>query len=143
MRKYVSAIAVIASLYAGLGQLNATHEFFGASTSTNEAIANAFREQTSGVQVAGKGVVTKVLSDDTDGSRHQRFILRVDSGQTLLVAHNIDIASRLPSLESGDAVEFKGVYEWNSKGGVIHWTHRDPRGEHQGGWLKYNGETYQ
>jgi hypothetical protein len=143
MRRYVSTIAVIAALYVGLGQLDATHDFFRASTATNETIANAFREQRSGVEVVGRGVVTRVLADDTDGSRHQRFILRLDSGQTLLVAHNIDIAPRLASLASGDVVEFKGVYEWNSKGGVIHWTHRDPNGAHQAGWLKYQGGTYQ
>ena len=143
MRRYVSTIAVIAALYVGLGQLNATHDFFGAPTATNDAIASAFREQRSGVDVVGRGVVTRVLADDTDGSRHQRFILRRDSGQTLLVAHNIDIAPRLVSLASGDVVEFKGVYEWNSKGGVIHWTHRDPNGAHQAGWLKYQGRTYQ
>jgi hypothetical protein len=143
MRKVLSTIAVIAALYVGLGQLDATHDFFRASTATNEAIASAFREQRSGVEVVGRGVVTRVLADDTDGSRHQRFIVRLDSGQTLLVAHNIDIAPRLTSLAAGDTVEFKGVYEWNSKGGVIHWTHRDPSGAHQTGWLKYEGGTHQ
>ena len=143
MRKFIVTVAVIAALYVGLGQINAPHGLIGVSTSTNEAVASAFREQKSGVQVEGEGVVAKVLSDDTDGSRHQRFILRLPSGQTLLVAHNIDIAPRLTSLESGDSVEFKGVYEWNSQGGVVHWTHRDPSGEHQAGWLKHNGETYQ
>lgn len=76
-------------------------------------------------------------------SRHQRFILTLSSGQTLLVAHNIDLAPRLASLKSGDSVAFNGVYEWNAKGGVIHWTHRDRSGRHQAGWLKHAGQTYQ
>lgn len=87
--------------------------------------------------------MTNVLADDADGSRHQRFILRLQSGQTLLVVHNIDVAPRLASLELGDSVEFNGEYEWNPHGGFIHWTHRDPSGEHQAGWLKHNGATYQ
>ncbi|KVX01232.1 hypothetical protein AWJ07_06940 [Shewanella frigidimarina] len=97
----------------------------------------------SNVQVAGSGNVIKVLSDDLKGSRHQRFILKIASGGTLLVAHNIDLAPRIENLNVGDTVDFYGVYEFNNKGGVIHWTHHDPRGQHQGGWLKHNGSTYQ
>jgi hypothetical protein len=40
-------------------------------------------------------------------------------------------------------IQFYGEYEWNNKGGVVHWTHRDPNGHHVGGWLKHNGSTYQ
>jgi len=43
----------------------------------------------------------------------------------------------------GDSVGFYGEYEWNSKGGVIHWTHLDPSGQHIAGWLKHDGKTYQ
>jgi hypothetical protein len=32
---------------------------------------------------------------------------------------------------------------WNEKGGVVHWTHRDPGGRHMAGWLAHNGKTYQ
>ena len=87
--------------------------------------------------------MVRVLPDDNSGSRHQRFILRLDSGQTVLVAHNIDLAPRLDLLKEGDTVSFSGEYEWNEKGGVIHWTHRDPNGNHAAGWLKYNGQIYQ
>ncbi len=59
-------------------------------------------------QVTGGGVVDKILADDNDGGRHQRFILRLGSGQTLLVAHNIDIAPRLPSLAAGDSGRVQG-----------------------------------
>jgi len=137
------AMAVIAAQFVGGGQVNETHPVLSPSTSTDEAVASAFREQRSGVQVAGEGVVTRVLPDDTDGGRHQRFIVRLASGHTLLVAHNIDVAPRLTSLEPGDSVAFFGVYEWNSEGGVIHWTHHDPSGQHTAGWLKHNGVAYQ
>ena len=50
----------------------------------------------------GSGIVERVLRDDNDGSRHQRFILRIESGHTLLVSHNIDLASRLADPEAGD-----------------------------------------
>lgn len=87
--------------------------------------------------------MTKVLRDDLKGSRHQRFILKTDTGQTLLVAHNIDLAPRIDGLKAGDTVEFYGEYEWNPKGGVIHWTHHDPDNRHVAGWLRHQGRTYQ
>ena len=113
------------------------------SSSGDRAAARAFRDKTSGVRLTGSGVVTKSLSDDASGSRHQRFILRLASGQTLLVAHNIDIAPRLAALQPGDTVGFNGVYEWNMQGGTVHWTHHDPSGKHPAGWLKYGGSTFQ
>jgi hypothetical protein len=94
-------------------------------------------------QVEGRGVVQRVLPDDDDGSRHQRFILALDDGRTVLVAHNIDLAPRLTGLDRGDTVAFFGEYEPNPQGGVIHWTHRDPAGRHVAGWLKHEGRTVQ
>jgi hypothetical protein len=111
------------------------------TTDSPHAIAEAFRNRTSNVQVSGVGVVRRVLPDDNEGSRHQRFILELRNGQTVLVSHNIDVAARLSSLDRGDTVEFFGEYEWNADGGVIHWTHHDPARRHVGGWLKYEGRT--
>ena len=97
----------------------------------------------SGQQVSGSGRVVRILADDNDGSRHQRFLLGLSSGQTLLVAHNSDLAPRVASLSTGDTVKFYGEYEANSKGGVIHWTHHDPQGRHVAGWLEHRGRRYQ
>lgn len=107
------------------------------------AISEAYRAQRSDVQVRGQGTVMKVLRDDLDGSRHQRFLLKLDNKQTLLVAHNIDLAPRIDNLRKGDSVAFYGEYEWNNQGGVLHWTHHDPGGRHVDGWLKHQGRTYQ
>jgi molybdopterin converting factor small subunit len=106
-------------------------------------IASAYTTQTSDLQVSSSGTVVKLLPDDNKGSRHQRFILKLSNNQTILVAHNIDLAPKITSLRKGDIVEFNGEYEWNSKGGVIHWTHHDPAGRHQNGWLKHNGSIYE
>jgi len=110
---------------------------------SGNAVEIAYNNQQSDVQVQGQGIVSRILPDDNDGSRHQRFILKLDTGQSLLIAHNIDLAPRLNELKNGDAVEFFGEYEWNSKGGVIHWTHNDPNHRHIDGWLKHRGKTYQ
>ena len=107
------------------------------------AIATAYEQRQSDVLVSANGVVVRLLADDLDGSRHQRFIVRLPSGQTVLISHNIDLAPRLPNLQVGDAVAFRGEYEWNAQGGVVHWTHHDPNRQHPGGWLDYNGQRYQ
>ena len=107
-----------------------------------DPIGRAFATQTSGVQVEGEGTVSRVLADDLNGSRHQRFIVELASGQTLLIAHNIDIAPRIEGLAVGDGVRFNGEYVWNEKGGVVHWTHHDPQGRHVAGWVIHNGRTY-
>jgi hypothetical protein len=61
----------------------------------------------------------------------------------LLVAHNIDLAPKIETLKVGDKIGFFGEYEWNNKGGTLHWTHRDPRGRHVSGWLKHAERVYQ
>ncbi|EGQ8494466.1 DUF3465 domain-containing protein [Vibrio cholerae] len=117
---------------------------FSVSLYANDAVLQqAYLSQQSDLQVQGFGQVSKVLPDDNDGSRHQKFILKLNSGQTLLVAHNIDLAPRIPNLKVGDSVEFYGEYEWNKKGGVLHWTHKDPQNRHAHGWLKHNGQVYE
>ena len=96
------------------------------SIQSDQAITEAYQNQLSNIQISGSGKVIRILSDDNKGSRHQRFILLLSSGQTLLVAHNIDLAPKISTLQKGDVVQFFGEYKWNSKGGVIHWTHQDP-----------------
>jgi hypothetical protein len=105
-------------------------------------IARAFELREHGVPVEAAGEVVRLLPDDRDGSRHQRFVLRLATGQTVLVAHNVDLAPRVEGLERGDRVAFRGEYEWSEEGGVVHWTHRDPAGMHPGGWLRFAGRTY-
>ncbi len=109
----------------------------------NKQIDKAYHIKQSDIQVQGVGKVIKVLKDDTKGSQHQRFLLKLPSNLTILIAHNIDLASRVEDLKAGDTIEFYGEYEWNNKGGVIHWTHHDPRKKHKDGWLKHNGVIYQ
>jgi len=97
-------------------------------------VPDLFRAQRSNVEVETGGRVLRLLPDDRQGSSHQRFLLRV-GGTTVLVAHNLDLAPRI-SLAPGDSVELRGEYEWNSRGGVIHWTHPDPEGRHEAGWIR-------
>lgn len=105
-------------------------------------IAELYESELSDVQVRGTGRVIRILSDVVEGDRHQRFILELANGLTLLVAHNIDDFPRLDGLAVGDDVAFHGEYEWGEQGGTIHWTHRDNRGDHIDGWLEWRGKRY-
>lgn len=146
MKKLLVIGIVLAAVYFGgveSGFIPEQHDTGTSTHGTDQVLAAAFESHRSNVQVEGSGRITRVLPDDNDGSRHQRFIVQLGTGQTVLVAHNIDLASRVASLKVGDPVEFNGEYEWNERGGVIHWTHRDPRGSHADGWIKHEGRTYQ
>jgi Protein of unknown function (DUF3465) len=146
MKKLVLIGIVLAAVYFGSkesGFISTPQEAGTTVSGADQALSAAIENRRSNVQLQGSGHVTKILADDNSGSRHQRFIVRLASGQTVLVAHNIDLASRVASLNNGDLVEFYGEYEWNAKGGVIHWTHRDPQHRHVDGWIKHNGHTYQ
>ena len=131
MRKLLSSIFLVFVLFSAISQVQAN------------ALKLAYENQQSDVQVKGSGTVIRILKDDNKGARHQKFILKLSWGQTILIAHNIDLAPRINAMSKGDKIQFYGEYEWNNKGGVVHWTHHDPKGFHLGGWLKHNGSTYQ
>lgn len=137
MKKFGSFVVIVAAVVVAWSQRSAERP------APADAIASAFAAQRSDVQVAGTGVVLRLLADDNDGSRHQRFILQLADGQTVLVAHNIDLAPRVAAIARGDTVRFNGEYEWTESGGVLHWTHRDPAGRHVAGWLEHDGRRVQ
>lgn len=109
---------------------------------SNTAIEQAFTAKSSHVQVSGKGVVVKLLADDNNGTRHQKFLVKINAQQVLLFAHNLDLAPRVP-LQVGDEITFGGEYVYNPKGGIVHWTHRSPQNHHAAGWIMLNGKKYQ
>lgn len=86
--------------------------------------------------------VSRLLSDDSEGSRHQRFIITLPDRHTLLVAHNIDLAERVP-VGTGDRIRLRGRFEPGARGGVVHWTHHDPEGLASAGWIEHQGRRYQ
>jgi hypothetical protein len=144
VKKTLIIVAVCVLIYVGVvGLQTRTPSGAGGPVHNDGGVTAAVQNQASNVQVEGEGVVIKELPDDLQGSRHQRILLRLASGGTLLVAHNIDLAPRVDGIREGDTVRFYGVFEWNEKGGVVHWTHHDPAGQHVSGWLKHKGRTFQ
>src|SRR5207245_11540516 len=101
--------------------------------------------QTRQSPVRGTDVATvvQVLPDRVSASgKHEQFIVRLTSGDlSLLVEHNLSIAPRAP-VAVGDHVIVHGEYIWNAQGGLIHFTHHDPEGRHEGGFIQDNGTVY-
>jgi len=125
-RRRLTAVAVLGVIFVSCASHDPATER-SATPHDDSPIGRAFASGTSHVQVEGEGTVIRVLPDDVDGSRHQRFIVQLASGQTLLITYNIDVAPRIAGLKVGDSVGFNGEYVWNEKGGIIHWTHHDPQ----------------
>jgi hypothetical protein len=96
----------------------------------------------SGVTITADGKLEKVLGDNATGEHDQQFTLRLPSGSTVLVMHNVDVASRIPDLKPGETVRIHGEYEWNVSGGIVRSTHRDPSGKFDAGWIEYRGQRY-
>ena len=149
MKKLLLPIAIVAAVFLYQKWDESRYSAQDAATGTvvsaadDDAIRDAYESQQSGIEVSGQGTVSRILGDDREGDRHQRFIVALGTGHTLLIAHNIDLAPRIEGLAIGDAVAFHGIYEWNDKGGVVHWTHHDPQGQHEAGWIRHRGRTYQ
>ena len=146
-QKLALAVVVVAALVYVYGQGGLSpqvqHPAESEPSASDAALAQAYERHASNLQVEGQGVVRKILFDDSSGSRHQKFIVKLNSGQTLLISHNIDLAPRVSPLNKGDTVLFCGEYDWNEDGGVIHWTHHDPARRHSPGWIKRSGQTFQ
>jgi hypothetical protein len=140
----LATLLALTAVYIALGREDHHFAFTLRSPATEEYsdLASLFRKRQSGVVVNGVGIVEKILPDDREGSMHQRFILRLAPEQTLLVSHNIDLAPRVEPLRVGDEVRFRGQYEWNDRGGLVHWTHHDPAGDRPGGWLEHANKIY-
>lgn len=115
----------------------------GAVPTDSSSVDRAFEGRRSDVPVEGRGKVVRILKDDEAGSRHQRFIVRLDSGTTVLVAHAVDVAGRIEPLEIGDEISFRGEYVWNPRGGLVHWTHHDPAGRHATGWIRRGDRVFE
>jgi hypothetical protein len=136
MRSAAVAAAFAASLLAGCG---------GPTTPNDAAVCDAFRAGRSHVEVVADGRVVRVLGVAPGRvSPHEGFLMHLGSGCSVVVRveANTDFTGTFP-IASGDGVVVKGEYEFYPRGGVIHWTHRDPRGRHEGGYIEVRGRTYQ
>lgn len=75
---------------------------------------------------------------------HAIIFMRLDSACHLVVrvAANEHFVGTL-RLARGTTMLVRGEYEYGARGGVIHWTHRDPRGHHPNGYVLIAGRLYE
>lgn len=85
--------------------------------------------------------VIRILPDDTQGRRHQKWMVQLANGSNLLAVYNSDMSERIP-LKEGDVVSMGGQYIWDRGGGLIHWLHEDPRNRRPDGYVELNGVRY-
>ena len=114
------------------------------NTPDDRVVCDAYSAGRSHVEVVADGTVTRVLGVRPGvESPHEGFLLRLGSGCTVVVRVevNTDFTGTIP-LREGDHVAVKGEYEYYSRGGVIHWTHHDPRGRHENGYVEAGGRSY-
>lgn len=134
----IIALIIVGGYYLVTGQMPGNQ-----NAAAPNPVSQAYLNQQSDVLVELEGRVTRILPDDNEGSRHQKFIVAMADKHTILVSHNIDLAPRINDIAVGQPIKVKGEYEYNNRGGVVHWTHHDPAGQHPGGWIEYGGKRYQ
>jgi Protein of unknown function (DUF3465) len=116
------------------------------SSEPNADVYDAWREQRSYVEVTAQGSAARIFGIRKGPSgAHEGFLLHLRGaaghGLTVKVEDNIDITGPVP-LQAGDDVELRGEYIYDPRGGIIHYTHHDPRGAHPPGYIRVRGRTY-
>ena len=130
-----SRLAAAALLFAGCSTTEAPND---------AALCSAYDDERSHVEVVADGTVTRIMGVQSGRvSPHEGFLMRLGTGCSVVVRveANTDFTGAIP-LTIGEHVLVKGEYEYYPLGGVIHWTHRDPRGRHEGGYIEAGGQTY-
>ena len=115
------------------------------TTANDSAVCDAYNAGRSHVEVVAAGRITRVLGIANGRvSPHEGFLMKLDSGCNVevRVEVNTDLAGTFPAAQ-GEPVTVKGEYEYYPRGGVIHWTHHDPRFRHEAGFIEIGGKTYQ
>lgn len=118
------------------------------TTAFSRTVRDLFHSRISNAWVETTGRVEKILPDDTDtrdnSDKHQKFLLLVPGDITVLVAHNISTAPRVP-IRQGDSITLRGEYEFTEKGGTIHFTHKPKYNSRnaQTGYIEFKGTRYE
>lgn len=105
-------------------------------------VEKAFHEQQSGLMVEVDGSVVRILETHADSERFQEFVIRIVSGQTVLIVNDTAKADPIP-LSVGDGVTARGEYKWTENGGTIRFTYRDSSRQRRHGWIDHQGDRYQ
>ena len=104
-------------------------------------VERAYLNKQSGLMVDVSGQVVRILLDDKYDVQNQKFVMRMQNGQSLLVIHNINFGDPIP-ITINQEVKVRGEYSWTERGGLINWTGRDYSIERRHGWIEHQGHKY-
>ncbi len=113
----------------------------------NGQVYEAWRDGRSRIEVTATGSVARILGTRVGPSgSHEGFLLHLSGsaghGLTVRIEDNVDLTGPIP-LRQGEPVEVRGEYIYDERGGLIHYTHLDPRGRHDAGYVRALGRVYQ
>jgi len=139
LTKLLALLAVVCSL--GIWLSPGLRAKIGLTADDSAMIERAYADHISNIVVETDAVVTLIKPDLEDLERSQVFVVTLDNGHRVEVMHNLDVAQGVP-VRRGAKIRVRGEYDWTPQGGVIHWTHNDPTGQREGGWIEYEGKRY-
>ena len=121
----------------------ATHTYGEGTDATDDSALVAAMRNGRTVQflMAVNLEVIQLLPDDTSGLQHQKWIVRLSNGQKVEAVYNSDMCPRVP-VRVGDRVALAGMFLMTGQGGLMHWLHHDPQGQHPDGFVELNGQRY-
>ncbi|MDP3509818.1 MAG: DUF3465 domain-containing protein [Candidatus Melainabacteria bacterium] len=105
-------------------------------------IIQAQSQQARKVELTVTAPIKKLLREEDYREPHQRFLLILSNGTTVLVANDLQYGTYAP-VQEGNVVRIHGEYIWNERGGVLHWTHKSDEPRHESGYIDFNGMRYQ
>ncbi len=105
-------------------------------------LENAFYDQRDGFMAEVSGTVARILSANQDDPTYQRFVIRLDNEQSVLIVHNQEAGGSIPVAVDA-RVTVRGEYEWSETGGLLKNTHRDLSPKRRHGFVEYDGKRYQ
>ncbi|HEY8320300.1 MAG TPA: DUF3465 domain-containing protein [Candidatus Baltobacteraceae bacterium] len=77
----------------------------------------------------------------TSRSEHEAFDVQTPCGPAEIV-DNVDIAPPVP-VRPGDRIDVRGeMVHDRGKPPIVHWTHHDPQGTHEDGFIRLRGRAY-
>jgi hypothetical protein len=108
----------------------------------SDIIATAYQHQTSNILVEAEAKVVYVFPVIKHRELNfQEFRVELTNGHRVRIIHDLNEAEAVP-LRASDVIRFRGEFDWSDDGGLIHWTHDDPKGERGDGWIEFGGSRY-
>ncbi len=106
-----------------------------------DRIMDAWGKRTSNILVEVEGRVALLMPVLEVKGRQQQFMVVLENGHRLVISHDLELSRSVP-VEVNNKIRVKGEYDWTYGGGHIHWTHSDPTGDREGGWIEHLGIRY-